>query len=160
MHFLEKERKITIATQNVDGLHGLAGSTNVLELHGSLQRGRCRECSNVVPIGEVHELLSKGIEDPLCSKCKNFILPDIVFFGENLAENIAREAFTEAKEAALCLVIGSSLEVSPADILPFDAKEAGKPVIILNEEPTPFDESATVVLRGKAEVVLPALVRV
>jgi NAD-dependent deacetylase len=113
---LERQGSLkTLITQNIDGLHQKAGSTNVIEVHGSFQQGHCRHCGRVYAYEELkHKILTESI--PRCEKCGGVIKPDIVFYGE--AVQGMDEAQSEARRADLFLVIGTSLTVYPAAMLP------------------------------------------
>lgn len=133
---LERRGKIeAIITQNIDGLHQRAGSKRVIELHGSFEKGYCMNCNREYSTEEMERLIPKACE------CGGIIKPDIVFFGEPV------KGFYEAKEAVeradLLLVLGSSLAVAPASILPFYC--SGK-IVIINKGPvSSMPERATIV---------------
>ncbi len=148
----------TVITQNVDGLHQVAGSQRVLELHGNLREAICVECGTVGPIAMILEALNQG-DLPWCPSCTGALKPNVVLFEELLPEATYREAERTCRRADLLLVVGSSLQVTPAAWLPQVAHQHGAAVVIVNDEPTPLDGLARVVLRGRAGVVLPALVR-
>jgi NAD-dependent deacetylase len=153
---VELERRVPgflLATQNVDGLHSLAGSRRLVELHGSIWRMRCVECGHVaedrsVPLPEV---------PPRCA-CGTVLRPDVTWFGEMLPVRAVEEAVAAARSAQVVLVIGSSSIVYPAAALPEMARAAGACVIEVNKEPTPLTVSAHVSLRGPAAELVPALV--
>ncbi len=148
-----------VITQNVDGLHQAAGSKRVVELHGNLRECRCLSCGTVLPIEVLAEkLVQRGEIPPRCG-CGGLLKPNVILFGESLPAEALREAFELVSRCDLLLVAGSSLMVSPANFLPPMAVEAGAELLIVNEEPTPMDAFASVVLRGKTGKVLPELVR-
>jgi NAD-dependent deacetylase len=148
-----------VITQNVDGLHQAAGSKKVVELHGNLRECRCLSCGRIFPIEVLAEkIVQRGEVPPLCGGCGGLLKPNVVFFGESLPGEALREAFELVRRCDLLLVAGSSLVVSPANFLPPMAVEAGAGLLIVNEEPTPMDAFASVVIRGKTGVVLPELV--
>ncbi|GAJ98711.1 NAD-dependent deacylase [Geomicrobium sp. JCM 19055] len=120
-----------IATQNVDGLHQVAGNKNVLELHGSIRSTRCHQCERV----QSEETFLRSTH---CEHCQGVLRPNVVLFGEMLPELVWDEAVKKIEEADVLLVIGTSLQVSPVNQLPYVAK--GKTVYI-NDEPSdfPFD---------------------
>lgn len=145
-----------LITQNVDGLHALAGSKNVLELHGSLFRVRCLGC------GVFEENRSVPISQklpPLCRHCGGLLRPDVVWFGELLPEGILSRAYEEASRCEAMLVVGTSGLVSPAAILPQVAKDAGAFLIEVNLESTPLSSMADVSMRGAAASLLPKLLQ-
>ncbi len=145
-----------VITQNVDGLHQAAGSRRVIELHGNLRESSCPDCGWVGPIAVVTAALQRG-ELPACPRCGSPVKPRVVLFEELLPEQAYREAQEALAQADALLVVGSSLQVTPAAWLPEIALRHGAPLIIVNDEPTPLDPLARVVLRGRAAAVLPAL---
>jgi len=148
----EKKRLIqAVITQNVDGLHHRAGSNRVIELHGSLREAVCLKCKSIHP-SEV--LLGEGI--PRCH-CGQMLKPGVILFGEMLPQEALRQAEIESRRSHLFIVIGSSLEVSPANFFPLEAKNAGSKLVIINLEPTDMDEQADLLIRGKAKEVLEEL---
>ena len=150
---------VAVVTQNVDGLHRLAGSSEVIELHGNGREVVCLDCGNREPRSQVQARLPEGLP-PRCPRCGGIHLkPAAVFFGEPMPVEATSRAFELAGRCDLMLVVGSSLAVYPAAQVPLVASEAGAPLVILNAEPTPFDDLATVVLRGRAGELLPELVR-
>jgi NAD-dependent deacetylase len=146
-----------VVTQNTDGLHAAAGSRTVIELHGNGREVVCLDCGGREPRGAVQARLETEMP-PRCRLCGGtFIKPAVVFFGEALPQAALVEAYARAAAADLVLVVGSSLQVYPAADIPLEAMRAGAPMIIVNEEPTPFDELAQVVIRAKSGAVLPDL---
>ena len=144
----------SIITQNVDGLHQKAGSQRVIEFHGNVRRLVCLECSTLYPAGEI-ELSSLP---PLCPACKGVLKPDAVFFGEPIPRNALNQAYREAGECRVMLVVGTSGVVEPAASLSRLAKSNGASVIEVNPEPSYLTASvATLFLQGKAEEILPAI---
>lgn len=142
---------LTVVTQNVDGLHQLAGSRNVVELHGSIWRARCTVCRLV------HEIPREGARPEACRDCGNAVRPDVVLFGEMLSPGAFEFAAERAASCELCLVIGTSGLVYPAAGLPEIAKSAGAFVCEVNPEPTPLSALCDEVISGKAGEVLPQL---
>jgi NAD-dependent deacetylase len=149
---------VAVATQNTDGLHQDAGSRNVIELHGSGRTVQCLDCGN----REARSLVQARLEvemPPRCPRCGGlFLKPTVVLFGEPLPQPAIQQAIAFAREADVMLVVGSSLVVYPAADLPLVALRSGAQLIILNAEPTPFDDAAAVVLRGKSGEILPEIV--
>lgn len=144
-----------VITQNVDGLHQAAGSRRVLELHGSLHRAACATCGARRPIAELEAALARGAL-PVCPACGGLLRPDVVLFEELLPADVYAEAEALCRRADVLLVVGSSLQVTPAASLPEVTLEAGGRLIIVNQEPTPLDHAA-LVLRGRAGTILPPL---
>jgi NAD-dependent deacetylase len=143
----------SLVTQNVDGLHGEAGSENVLELHGNIRRSRCSAENLTVEPEETDHV------PPLCPNCGAPLRPDVVWFGEALPAAEARAASEAARSCDLFLSVGTSGLVYPAAALPYEALEAGATVVEVNPEPTPLASDAHYSLRGRAGEVLPELVR-
>lgn len=139
----EKQGRIhSIITQNVDGFHQLAGSKKVAELHGTLQKIHCQTCGT--------SYSSENFLDGLyhCS-CGGILRPSVVLFGEMLPESPFEMAFDEASRAQLFIVFGSSLSVTPANQFPLIAKEHGAKLVIVNQEATPFDAYADLVINNR-----------
>ncbi len=130
-----------VITQNVDGLHQKGGSRQVLEIHGSLCSASCMHCDYRVPIETITEDVEEGLLPPLCVECGEPLKPDVVLFGEPLSPDY-RQALDEAQKATLVLVIGSSLQVSPANQLPSLCEN----LVIINRTPTFYDEKAQVTI--------------
>ncbi len=143
---------LTLITQNVDGLHRLAGSQNILELHGNLWWVRCTQCGALY---EDREL--EGPAPPVCRECGAMLRPHVVWFGESLDPGILDTAWRAAGECQVMLVIGTSAVVQPAAGLASVAKQAGAFVIEVNLEPTPNSNEVDVSLMGKAGEILPQL---
>lgn len=146
-----------IITQNVDGLHQAAGSRQVIELHGNLREAACPQCQWTGSIRLITEALGAGTV-PACPRCAARVKPNVVLFEELLPQAAYRQAEDACRRAAVLLVVGSSLQVTPAAWLPQVARQHGATVIIVNDEPTPFDHVAQFVLRGRAGAILPPLV--
>lgn len=130
-----------IITQNVDGFHQAAGSRNVHELHGNLRVVRCSSCRSRYDSGLF-------LERADCPECGGSLRPGVVLFGENLPERPVEEAETLSENAASFLVLGSSLEVSPANGYPVIAKRSGAKLFIINMTPTHLDAIADAVIHG------------
>ena len=147
-----RKRRFTLITQNVDGLHDLAGSGKILKLHGDIWRMRCLECGANFP----NRRTPLPKLPPHCA-CGGLARPGVVWFGEALPEGMMKEA-EHAVEASLFLVIGTSALVYPAaSLIPF-AKQSGAKVVEINIDETPYSQSVDCVLRGKAAELLPELV--
>ncbi|MEJ2586382.1 MAG: NAD-dependent deacylase [Deltaproteobacteria bacterium] len=142
----------TLITQNIDGLHALAGSKNVLELHGNIWRVRCTRCAETTldRSGDMGNL-------PECKRCGGLLRPDVVWFGEALDPNILNRAIEAARRCQVMLVIGTSSVVQPAASLAFTAKSAGAKVAEINLERTPNSDRMDWVLLGKAGEMVPQL---
>lgn len=150
---LEKYKQVSVLTQNIDGLHQRAGSTSVYELHGSIITIKCTTCGFRDKIGSSFSQLP-----PLC-KCGNMLRPDVVWFGEPLPQDVWNSAIDHASSCDVMVVVGTSLAVSPANLLPLYAKQNGATMIEVNTEQTPMSASMDLSLRSSASSVLPSLVR-
>jgi NAD-dependent deacetylase len=145
--------RLTLVTQNVDGLHQRAGSPHVLEYHGNILRDRCT----------VEQVVAERAEDsrtsslPRCASCGGLLRPDVVWFGEMIPRHALVEADAAAADCDAFLSIGTSSLVYPAAGLAEVALRRGVPVIEVNLNPTDLSPHADVVLRGSAGRVLPAL---
>lgn len=146
--------RFTLITQNVDGLHRRAGSQNVIELHGNIQRTRCFDEEVVVD-----EWPDTGEVPPRCPRCGGVLRPDVVWFGESLPPRAIAEAFYAAESCDVFLCVGTSALVQPAASLAYRALANRRIVVEINPDETPLTPDATCSLRGRAGEVLPALVR-
>jgi NAD-dependent deacetylase len=157
---LERRRQLhAIITQNIDGLHQKAGSSpaNVIEVHGTMREAMCMQCDWRGPMEPVLERVRRGESDPPCTRCGGILKSATISFGQALVPEVIHRAMRAAKETDLLLAVGTSLQVYPvAGIVPI-AKATGARVVILNAEPTPFDEIADAVLRRPIGEVLPGL---
>ena len=142
---------LKLVTQNIDGLHQLAGSRDVIELHGSIWRSRCIACH------ERQEIRRDGKRADACLNCGDLVRPDVVLFGEILPEGAFEAAAEAATNCELCFVVGTSALVYPAAALPAIARDAGAYVCEVNPERTPLSEHCHEVLTGKAGEVLPLI---
>jgi NAD-dependent deacetylase len=140
-----------LVTQNVDGLHHLAGSREVIELHGNVWRGRCVECARRYDLRKMD--FDQGV--PACSDCGNSLRPDVVLFGELLPPGVFEKAAEKANACDLCLVVGTSALVYPAASIPEIASAAGAYLVEVNLERTPLSERCDQVLTGAAGEILP-----
>lgn len=145
---------LVVVTQNVDGLHRRAGSANVLELHGLLERFRCVDCSRAFPAVDVEHILPEGstgfVEPFVCESCGGLARPGVVWFGESLLSDDVSRAWAAARECDLMLVVGTSAQVYPVAELPHVALEAGAEVVEINRVGTPLSELCVCVIRDSA----------
>lgn len=144
----------TVITQNVDGLHVMAGNPRVLELHGNIQRVRCAVCGTVADTWEEDD-----DSVPVCSRCGGLLRPDVVWFGEALPRSALESAVEAARGCQLFFSIGTSGVVQPAASLAFAAHNRGALVVEINLEPTPLTPKANFFLQGRSGEILPELVR-
>ncbi len=138
-----------VITQNVDGLHQDGGSETVHELHGSLRQAVCLNCNLLFPMEGVMKRVIEGQNPPYCEQCEGVLKPNAVFFGEALPQIPWKESVNLCEQADLLIVIGSSLQVYPANILPDIAVKKGAKLVICNLQATPFDTDADLIVREK-----------
>jgi NAD-dependent deacetylase len=157
---LEKENKLhALITQNIDELHQQAGNSpdKVIEVHGSMRRFMCWGCGMRGPMQLVLERVRAGEEDPECRTCGGILKSDTISFGQQLVPEVIDRAMSAAAEADVFLAVGSTLQVYPVAGAVDIARSAGAKVIIVNAQPTPFDDVADAVLPGSISEVLPAI---
>ncbi len=153
VEFEKRLAAFTLVTQNVDGLHRMAGSRNVLELHGNIQRVRCSEC------GRSTEDWPEPAEDvPHCSLCGGLLRPDVVWFGEPLPRDELEQAVAAARSCEIFFSIGTSGVVQPAASLAHAARNRGAALVEINPDSTPLTPKVDYFLQGKSGEILPALV--
>ena len=151
---LEKFSKVVVLTQNIDGLHQIAGSSNVLELHGSIVKIKCTVCDYK------DEILAKFSEIPPLCTCGNILRPDVVWFGEGLPQDVWEEATTHANSCDVMIIAGTSLVVSPANTLPIYAKQNNAILIEINPEKTIMTSDMDMSIRSSSATALPELVSI
>ena len=150
----------TLITQNVDGLHQMAGSSpkRIVEIHGTMREVACLSCGERAPIERALARVRAGEEDPPCRTCGGILKTATISFGQGLVEADLLRAQRAARDCDLMLAVGTKLSVWPiAGVVPL-AKEAAARVVILNAEPTDMDQLADAVLRGPIGEILPRLV--
>ena len=146
--------QLTLVTQNVDGLHQRAGSTDVIEFHGNIARTKCSREDVIVdePVGRTDGA------PPLCPRCGAYVRPAVVWFGEMIPPDALQRAFAAAENCDVFLSIGTSSLVYPAASLAEVAQASGACLVEINPQPTPHSRFADYLLSGAAGVMLPALV--
>lgn len=146
---LEEAGKLqAVITQNIDGLHQLAGSRRVIELHGSVLRNYCVNCLRTYDL----DFVQAGPGVPVCPKCGGFVRPDVVMYGERLPEKALDDAIRAVCDVDTFIVAGTSLRVYPAaSLLEYFS---GKNLVLINRSATPYDAYATLLIRGSVEEVL------
>ena len=149
---LEKYVEVVVLTQNIDGLHQKAGSSNVLELHGSIVEIKCTVCDFK------NEIVTEFTEIPPLCKCGNMLRPNVVWFGESLPQDIWKKAMILSSQCDLMIIAGTSLVVSPANTLPIYAKQNHAILIEINPEQTGMSSEMNLVLRDTSAKTLPELV--
>jgi NAD-dependent deacetylase len=157
---LERRGKLhTLITQNIDELHQMAGNSQdkVLEVHGTMRKVVCMSCGMTAPMQKALDRVRAGEDDPPCRDCGGILKSATISFGQALVPEVIDGAMRAAQQADLFLSIGTSLQVYPiAGIVPL-AREVGAKIVILNAEPTPFDDIADAVFRESISKVLPEL---
>jgi len=151
---LEKFVKVVVLTQNIDGLHQRAGSTEVLELHGSIVKIKCIVCDFK------SEILTEFIDMPPLCKCGNILRPDVVWFGESLPQDIWQQAMIHASKCDVMIIVGTSLVVSPANTLPIYAKQNEAMLIEINPEKTIMSSDMDLSIRDTSVMALPEIVSI
>ncbi len=148
---LEKMGKMqAVITQNIDGLHQVAGSSLVYELHGTYRTGHCTQCGAGFEMAAFYSEIECGrLHVPLCTICRIPVKPDVVLFGDLLPVEAWNGSVQATEQCDLMMVFGSSLVVYPAAELPMMALESRARLIIVNLEKTGYDEIATIVIQSK-----------
>ena len=146
----------SVITQNIDNLHQEAGlpADKVIELHGNALKVKCLDCGRLYPREEIQRRIDAGEKAPRCDGCGGILKPATISFGQAMPQEEMRRAEEEARGADLFIVVGSSLVVHPAALMPLYAKEAGSRLVIINLTPTPYDDQADLLIGGKAGEVL------
>ena len=146
---LEKNGKLkAVITQNIDGLHQMAGNKNVLELHGTIHSNYCTKCGKFFDLDFI--INSDGI--PKCDKCGSLVKPDVVLYEESLDENVIKNSVNFIMDADVLIVAGTSLNVYPAAGLIQYYK--GNKLVLINKSPTPFDSKADLLICDSVGKVL------
>ncbi len=147
----------SVITQNIDNLHQEAGSKEVYEFHGNSRNLVCQQCSKYYPARETNLTLLP----PRCPKCNAVLKPDFIFFGEAIPEPAGTNSFNEAVEAGVFILVGTTGEIMPASLIPYEAKKNNKKIIEVNVAPSNYTPMITdIYLEGKATVILQKLVNV
>jgi NAD-dependent deacetylase len=155
---LEKRGKLhALITQNIDELHQVAGNSpaKVIEVHGSMRRFMCWGCGMRGPMQLVLDRVRAGEEDPACRDCGGILKSDTISFGQQLVPEVIDRAMQAAGEADVFLAVGSTLQVYPVAGAVDIARQAGAKVIIVNAQPTAFDDVADAVFPGSISEILP-----
>ncbi|MFJ3223677.1 SIR2 family NAD-dependent protein deacylase [Streptomyces sp. NPDC086783] len=152
---------VRVITQNVDGLHQLAGmpARKVLELHGTAREFVCTGCHVRGPMEDALARVDAGEDDPPCLRCGGILKPATVMFGEHLDPVVLGEALAVTKACQVFIAVGSTLQVHPAAGLAGVAADQGARLIVVNAEPTPYDDRADEVVREPIGTALPELLR-
>ena len=157
---LEKRGRLhALITQNIDELHQLAGSSaqKVIEVHGTMRKVVCMSCGERAPMEKALARVRAGEADPPCRSCGGILKSATISFGQQLVPEVIDRAMRAAAEADLFLSVGTSLQVYPIAGAAQIAKHAGARLVIINAEPTPFDDLADAVFNEPIGEVLPKL---
>ncbi|MFN2607136.1 MAG: NAD-dependent deacetylase [Acidimicrobiales bacterium] len=158
---LERQgRLLALVTQNIDGLHQRAGSSPevVVELHGTMRDVTCLACGWRGPAGPVLDRVRSGDDDPACTSCRGILKSGTISFGQALVAADLERARRAALGCDVLLAVGSTLRVSPANALVPLARAQGAGLVIVNADPTPYDDLADAVVRTPIGVALPVIV--
>ncbi len=148
---------VGLITQNVDMLHGKAGSQNVYEIHGHFREATCLSCYTVFPSSpHLDDFIETG-DLPYCTECGGILKPNVILIGEQLPVGILNEAKKQIRSCDLLLVAGSSLQMAPACDIPAFAVDCGARLLIVNLETTHMDRHADVAIQANVVDVLPQL---
>ncbi|MGW6772512.1 SIR2 family NAD-dependent protein deacylase [Streptomyces sp. NPDC055037] len=152
---------VRVITQNVDGLHQLAGlpARKVLELHGTARSVSCTGCHARSLMEEALARVAAGEPDPRCPECGGILKSATVMFGERLDPEVLAQSMAIAKACEVFLAVGTTLQVQPAASLAGIAADHGARLIIVNAEPTPYDDRADEIVREPIGTALPALLK-
>src|SRR6266581_1012659 len=155
-----RQMLLGVITQNFDGLHQDAGNQaeHVIELHGTSRAAACTLCGARSSMSELQQRIDAGESDPQCPCCGGYLKSATILFGQRIPEAVLGRAKELTAACDLFVVVGSSLKVMPAAMLPRMALKHNAPLIIINLQPTSLDSLADVVIAEKAGLVLPLLV--
>jgi NAD-dependent deacetylase len=150
-----------VITQNIDGLHFKAGNSEdkVIQLHGTAMYVSCLTCGKRYDRDEIQERLRKGLKAPYCDDCRGPLKPATISFGQSMPEKETQEAYHRSSLSDLFVVIGSSLVVQPAASMPLVAKRNGAKLVIINRDPTSYDDMADLVIHGQAGPIMESILK-
>lgn len=148
-----------LITQNIDGLHQASGipAEKIIELHGNTRRVRCMSCKKLISWKEAQDMIDAGDKAPVCS-CGGYYKPDTISFGQAMPVEETKRAARLSSESDVFMVVGSTLLVQPAALMPEYAKNAGAFLVIINLSQTPYDKKCDVFIREKAGTVLKKII--
>jgi NAD-dependent deacetylase len=151
----EKGHLTAVITQNIDGLHHASGipEDRIIELHGNTRRVRCMACRTLISWDAAEKMILAGDKAPRCG-CGGYLKPDTISFGQAMPAKETRRAADLSAQCDVFLVVGSTLLVQPAALMPEYALKAGAFLAIINLSPTPYDSRCQVLIREKAGPVL------
>ena len=147
-------------TQNIDGLHEKGGvnKKRIVRLHGTNSEAICLSCNRVIDIKSVLEKINRGEVEPKCEVCGGLLKPNTVSFGQGLNPEHLVIAEKASRKCDLFMALGTSLQVFPANSFVDVARSNGKPVIIINRDPTPYDDLAKYRLSESLAKILPMII--
>ncbi|UCF19723.1 MAG: NAD-dependent deacylase [Gemmatimonadota bacterium] len=151
-------RELVVVTQNIDGFHQQAGSTDVLELHGNINRFKCLDHDHPIELDVPIADCDGPLSPPGCPFCGSPVRPDVVWYGEMLPPGVLERAERLARSCDVMLVVGTSGMVQPAAGLPLVARSSGATVVEVNTDPSHLTTQVDVFLQGRAGIVLPQIV--
>ena len=157
---LEKRNKLhALITQNIDELHQIAGNSpdKVIEVHGTMRRVMCWDCGMRAPMQKALDRVRAGEEDPKCRACSGILKSDTISFGQQLVPEVIDRAMRVSGEGDVFIAVGTTLQVYPVAGTVEVARDAGARIIIVNAQPTPFDDVADAVFADSISDVLPAI---
>jgi NAD-dependent deacetylase len=159
---LEKRQKLhALITQNIDELHQIAGNSpdKVIEVHGTMRRVMCWDCGMRAPMQKALDRVRAGEEDPKCRACSGILKSDTISFGQQLVPEVIDRAMQVSGEGDVFIAVGTTLQVYPVAGTVEVARDAGARIIIVNAQPTPFDDVADAVFADSISNVLPAILK-
>jgi len=150
-----------VITQNIDGLHFKAGNSEekVIQLHGTALYVSCLNCQKRYDRDEIQERLRKTLKVPYCDDCGGPLKPATISFGQSMPERETQEAYHRSSISDLFIAIGSSLVVQPAASMPMIAKQNRAKLVIINRDPTPYDDMADIVINGLAGPTMASILK-
>ena len=151
---LQNHRPVSVITQNIDGLHQLAGSRDVIELHGNIFDTKCTNCDIK------YTMRSESFDPFVCESCGSYLRPDVVWFGEGLNHEVWNEAVLHSINCDLMIVVGTSLTVSPANSLFLYAKRNHATLVELNPANSPYSDEMDFCIRATATEGLPTILSI
>ena len=159
VHLEQRKKLHALITQNIDELHQIAGNSpeRIIEVHGTMRRVMCWDCGMRAPMQKALDRVRAGEEDPKCRDCGGILKSDTISFGQQLVPEVIDRAMRVAGEGDLFLSVGTSLQVYPVAGAVEIARDAGAKIVIVNAQPTPFDQVADAVFDGSISQVLPAI---
>jgi len=155
VHLEQRNKLHALITQNIDELHQIAGNSpdKVIEVHGTMRRVMCWDCGMRAPMQKVRA----GEEDPKCRVCSGILKSDTISFGQQLVPEVIDRAMRVAGEGDVFVAVGTTLQVYPVAGAVEVARDAGARIIIVNAQPTPFDDVADTVFADSISEVLPKI---